>query len=134
MQVYRRFGGLRFFIHTRNSSTLWFKTNDFYLYAPARSSGRFNVDTVLLHVPPLIVCRGRGVAGGVCAAGFYIVAFLVSKTWVNLINAVDLHGCFLFYGLVAAVGVVFVYYCLPETEGKTLAEIEMQIASKRTGK
>jgi hypothetical protein len=53
---------------------------------------------------------------------------------VNLINAVDLHGCFLFYGLLTSVGVVFVYYCLPETEGKTLGEIEKQIASKTRNK
>lgn len=82
---------------------------------------------------PLTVCRGRGVAGGVCAASYYIVAFLVSKTWLNLNDMVDLHGCFLFYGLIAGVGIAFVYYCLPETEGKTLAEIEDYFARKRAG-
>lgn len=69
-----------------------------------------------------------------CAAIYYVIAFLMSKTWVDLINTVDLHGCFLFYGLLASVGVWFVYNYVPETEGKTLAEIETQIASKKTNR
>ncbi|CAI6360397.1 unnamed protein product [Macrosiphum euphorbiae] len=74
--------------------------------------------------------RGRGEASGACAAIFYIIAFLVSKTWLNLQNSVELYGCFVLYGILAAIGIIFVYKCLPETEGKTLAEIEKNFAKK----
>lgn len=74
--------------------------------------------------------RGRGVAGGVCAAFFYIIAFLVSKTWLNLQSTVQLEGCFLLYGILGVLGVLYIYVCLPETEGKTLAEIEKYFVKK----
>ncbi|KAL4092304.1 hypothetical protein QTP88_026828 [Uroleucon formosanum] len=74
--------------------------------------------------------RGRGVASGICAALFYAIAFLVSKTWLNLQSSVELYGCFFLYGIIAAIGIVFIYNCLPETEGKTLAEIEMHFTKK----
>lgn len=69
-------------------------------------------------------------ASGACAASFYIIAFLVSKTWLNLQSLVDLYGCFFLYGILATIGIVFVYKCLPETEGKTLAEIEENFMKK----
>jgi len=79
----------------------------------------------------LLCCyRGRGEASGACAAIFYIIAFLVSKTWLNLQSSVELYGCFFLYGILAAIGIIFVYKCLPETEGKTLAEIEKNFAKK----
>jgi len=81
----------------------------------------------------LLCCfRGRGVASGICAAIFYGIAFLVSKTWLNLQSSVELHGCFFLYGILASFGIIFIYTCLPETEGKTLAEIENEFAKKNT--
>lgn len=76
------------------------------------------------------IFRGRGIAGGVCAAIFYVLAFLVSKTWVNLIDLVALEGCFFTYGILSFFGVIYVYFYLPETEGKTLAEIEKYFTKK----
>lgn len=78
--------------------------------------------------------RGRGVASGVCAGLFYILAFLVSKTWLNLQNLIYLHGCFFLYGIFAGIGILYVFVCLPETEGKTLAEIEKHFAKKNSNK
>lgn len=69
-------------------------------------------------------------AGSLCAAIFYVNAFLVSKTWINLQNLVELYGCFFLYGILAVVGIVHVFIYLPETEGKTLSEIEKDFARK----
>lgn len=78
----------------------------------------------------ILFFRGRGVASGVCAGSFYIFAFLVTKTWLNLQSLVDLHGCFIVYGVITIIGILYVFICLPETEGKTLAEIEKHFSKK----
>ncbi|XP_050427896.1 facilitated trehalose transporter Tret1-like isoform X2 [Adelges cooleyi] len=78
--------------------------------------------------------RGRGVASGISAASFYVIAFFVSKTWLNLEHLIGLHGCLAVYGVLASFGIVFIYFCLPETENKTLAEIETYFNSKSSNK
>lgn len=71
-------------------------------------------------------------ASGLCAAIFYVNAFIVSKTWLTLQSSLRLYGCFLFYGIIAVIGIVYVFICLPQTEGKTLAEIEKGFAKKNS--
>nr|XP_018906603.1 PREDICTED: facilitated trehalose transporter Tret1-like isoform X1 [Bemisia tabaci] len=68
--------------------------------------------------------RGRGAGGGVSAALFYIILSIISKTYLDLESIVTFPGVFFVYGLVACAGVIFIFLCLPETEGKTLQEIE----------
>uniref|UniRef100_A0A8D8W6D7 Facilitated trehalose transporter Tret1 n=1 Tax=Cacopsylla melanoneura TaxID=428564 RepID=A0A8D8W6D7_9HEMI len=75
--------------------------------------------------------RGRGAGGGISAAFFYTGAFITSFTYIDLRNLLHPHGVFLLYGIMASIGVVFVYFCLPETEGRTLAEIETYFVKHR---
>ncbi|VVC39260.1 Sugar transporter, conserved site,Major facilitator superfamily domain,Major facilitator, sugar [Cinara cedri] len=75
--------------------------------------------------------RGRGTAGSLCAAIFYILAFIMGSTWFSLQNLIELHGCFFFYGILGIFGIVYIFICLPETEGKTLAEIEKLFMKKQ---
>lgn len=91
---------------------------------------RFKYDFINLFSLFFIARRGRGVAGGLCASFFYITAFLVSKTWLNFQNLVELHGCFFLYGIVGCFGIQYLFINLPETEGKSLAEIERCFAKK----
>jgi uncharacterized membrane protein YkvI len=39
---------------------------------------------------------------------------------------------FFLYGILGCVGVLYVFICLPETEGKTLAEIEKHFTKKNS--
>uniref|UniRef100_A0A2H8TCU3 Facilitated trehalose transporter Tret1 n=1 Tax=Melanaphis sacchari TaxID=742174 RepID=A0A2H8TCU3_9HEMI len=96
----------------------------------------FSINLGVSPIPWLLVSevfptRGREMATGMCAVSFYIFAFLASKTWLNLQSLVELYGCFLFYGILAVIGIVYIFICLPETEGKTLAEIEEDFARKK---
>ena len=68
--------------------------------------------------------RTRGLSGGVSAAGCYVFLFLSSKTYLDVEHSFNLFGAFLFYGTISCVGVVFLYYRLLETEGKSLEDIE----------
>lgn len=46
-------------------------------------------------------------------------------------KAMGEYGTFWFYMSWCIVGIVFVYFCLPETKGKSLDEIERMFANKK---
>lgn len=72
-------------------------------------------------VYPTIV---RGTAAGVSSALGYLIGFLSNKLFLNVESAFTLPGTFWFYSGVAGIGCVILYFVLPETENKSLLEIE----------
>jgi hypothetical protein len=68
--------------------------------------------------------RTRGIASGFSAAICYIFLFVASKTYLDMEESLRLHGVFLFFAAVNAIGFLFVYYRMPRMEGRSLAEIE----------
>lgn len=69
-------------------------------------------------------CRGRSVAGGLTAATSFIFCFIVVKFYIDFKALFGLSGTFIIYGVAGLFGFVYLYFKLPETEGKTLIEIE----------
>ncbi|XP_066247969.1 facilitated trehalose transporter Tret1-like [Euwallacea similis] len=65
----------------------------------------------------------RDAGTGLSAAVGYFVGFLANKTFLNLVDTLTMPGMFWFYSGVAAMGLLVFYFVLPETEGKTMAEI-----------
>ncbi|XP_030767026.1 facilitated trehalose transporter Tret1-like [Sitophilus oryzae] len=65
----------------------------------------------------------RDVATGVSAAVGYLIGFLANKTFLNMVSWITLGGVFWFYSAVTAVGIILLYFFLPETEGKSFGEI-----------
>lgn len=63
-------------------------------------------------------------ATSLAAAFNYLIVFLGSKTNYNLEATFQIHGTFAIYAIIGFIGVVFLYFFLPETESKTLVEIE----------
>ncbi|XP_075984887.1 facilitated trehalose transporter Tret1-like isoform X2 [Anticarsia gemmatalis] len=68
--------------------------------------------------------RSRGMATGLAAALSYVIFFLAAKTNYNIEYAFHLSGTFAIYAVFGFVGTIYLYFFLPETEKKTLAEIE----------
>ncbi|CAH0387228.1 unnamed protein product [Bemisia tabaci] len=68
--------------------------------------------------------KGRGVGGGVSAAYAYYVSFAMTKTYLYLEHWIQLNGVFFFYGGITLFGVWYLLRYLPETEGKSLEQIE----------
>ncbi|XP_053676936.1 facilitated trehalose transporter Tret1-2 homolog [Anopheles nili] len=66
----------------------------------------------------------RGLVGGFTTCMAHSFVFIVVKTYPLLTHVIERHGTFLVYGCFSFAGTVFFYYCLPETKGKTLQEIE----------
>ncbi|XP_013139503.1 PREDICTED: facilitated trehalose transporter Tret1-like isoform X1 [Papilio polytes] len=68
--------------------------------------------------------RSRASAQGIAAASNYIFSFLAAKTFIDLEINLKLWGTFATYSGFGFLGTIYLYFYLPETEGKTLQEIE----------
>lgn len=69
-------------------------------------------------------------ASGIVAAICYTMSFISTKTYYELESSLSLFGVSVLYALLAFLGTIFVYKCLPETEGRTLEEIEEHYSNK----
>lgn len=72
--------------------------------------------------------KSRGLATGITAALNYVLGFITTKTYLNLDKGLALSGAMWFYTAVNLIGLVFVYYYMPETENRTLEDIEMHFS------
>ncbi|XP_049947679.1 facilitated trehalose transporter Tret1-like [Schistocerca serialis cubense] len=72
--------------------------------------------------------RTRGLAAGVAAALSYVWAFTSTKTYLDMEEQLTLYGAFYLYAAISAVGFVFVYFLMAETEGRSLQDIERHYA------
>uniref|UniRef100_A0A8D9AET9 Facilitated trehalose transporter Tret1 n=2 Tax=Cacopsylla melanoneura TaxID=428564 RepID=A0A8D9AET9_9HEMI len=78
--------------------------------------------------------KGRGIASGLLACVAYTLAFGVTKTFPDFHKWFGLYGVFFLYGGSSLVGLIYFYLCLPETEGKTLLEIELHFKQSKKEK
>ncbi|XP_014253816.1 facilitated trehalose transporter Tret1-like [Cimex lectularius] len=78
--------------------------------------------------------RIRGVASGLTTCITYLVSFVAVKLYPTMLTVLGKHGVFFFYGSMAFLGTIFVIFYLPETQGKTLAEIEKYFAGTKKKK
>ncbi|XP_065723249.2 facilitated trehalose transporter Tret1 isoform X2 [Drosophila suzukii] len=72
----------------------------------------------------------RNTASGFAGGVGYIFGFLANKLFLVMLSALTLPGTFAFYASVAFVGTIVLYFTLPETEGRTLGEIEAHFSKK----
>ncbi|KAE8582440.1 hypothetical protein XENTR_v10020127 [Xenopus tropicalis] len=68
--------------------------------------------------------RARGVASGVCVVTNWGCAFLVTKEFHELMVSLTSYGTFGLFAGFCALNVLFTAFCVPETKGKTLEQIE----------
>lgn len=67
-----------------------------------------------------------------CAAAFnWMCSFITTKTVAPLQEAVGFSGVFGIYGVVVALGAVYIVAQVPETKGKSLAELEAMLSGQR---
>lgn len=66
--------------------------------------------------------RAQGAAMGVVVNR--VTSGVISMTFLSLSKAITIGGAFFLFGAIAAAGWVFFYTMLPETQGKTLEEME----------
>lgn len=66
----------------------------------------------------------RSGASGIASGIGYFFAFLTNKVFLGMVSTMTLPGTFWFNSAVSLTGCVILYFIMPETEGKTLFEIE----------
>nr|XP_050859152.1 facilitated trehalose transporter Tret1-like [Vespula vulgaris] len=71
----------------------------------------------------------KAIAGSSACLWNWIVAFIVTKTFVNLNNTIHNYGTFWLFSFVCAVGICFVLFFVPETKGKTLEQIQRELSA-----
>ncbi|KAF5289439.1 hypothetical protein FQR65_LT11812 [Abscondita terminalis] len=65
----------------------------------------------------------RAVGCGIGSAIANLLAFFANKTFLWMISILDLSGSYWFYAGLSILGIIIMYFYLPETEGKDLQEV-----------
>ena len=71
--------------------------------------------------------RVRGVAMSVCTFALWGACFILTYTFPVLNSGLGAAGTFWLYGIICLAGGIFVVFCLPETKGKSLEELEKEL-------
>lgn len=71
-------------------------------------------------LPPKI----RSVGQGLIICSCFLGGFIVAKTFVDLIQSIQVSGTFFLYGALCFIGFAFTFFFVPETKGKSVQEIE----------
>lgn len=66
----------------------------------------------------------RSTAAGMSSAVGYLVSFLSNKLFLTMVATLTLNGTFYFFSSVSLIAVIFLYFTLPETENRTLLEVQ----------
>ena len=74
--------------------------------------------------------KARGIASGIATLFNWLCSFMVTKTFVYLIRYLTEAGTFWLYGSLAFCSVLFVYFMIPETKGKSLEEIQIYFENR----
>ncbi len=71
--------------------------------------------------------RIRGAAMSICVSVLWIACFLLTVSFKPINTALGAAGTFWVYGAVCLIGLVVMWFYLPETKGKTLEQIEREL-------
>jgi len=78
--------------------------------------------------------RIRGAAMAVAVAALWLACFILTYTFPILKDKLGPDGTFWLYAALCALGFLFIWEKLPETKGRTLEQIETQLAPSREAK
>ncbi|KAL0443021.1 UNVERIFIED_CONTAM: Inositol transporter 4 [Sesamum latifolium] len=72
--------------------------------------------------------RYRGMGGGIAAVSNWVSNLIVSETFLTLTEAVGSAGTFLLFAGFSAIGLIAIYFLVPETKGLAFEEVERMLA------
>ncbi|KAF2895000.1 hypothetical protein ILUMI_11170 [Ignelater luminosus] len=107
----------------------WVPLASFVIYVLGFSLGFGPVPWLMLG--EIFPAKIRGSAASVATAFHWTCTFLVTKTFIDVINAIGPHGTFWLFAVMCVLSLVFVIMWVPETQGKSLQDIEKKFAKKK---
>lgn len=72
----------------------------------------------------IFISEIKSIASSVAGTLNWFLAFLVTKWYLDLQNAIGTDSTFYIFAFVSFLGTIFVYFVVPETKGKSLDEIQ----------
>ncbi|XP_020285805.1 facilitated trehalose transporter Tret1-2 homolog isoform X2 [Pseudomyrmex gracilis] len=78
-------------------------------------------------MPEIFAPEIKGIAGSSACVFNWLMAFIVTYFYESLVRAVHSYGTFWIFSGFCVVGIIFVYFLVPETKGKTLEEIQREL-------
>ncbi|KAK2706577.1 hypothetical protein QYM36_016570 [Artemia franciscana] len=100
----------------------WLPLTSLVIFIAAFSIGFNNIPFLIMG--EILPSRFRALLGPLSSSFNLIMTFTVVRTFPIMADSVGKYGVFWFYMACCIVAVFFVYFCLPETKGKSLEEIE----------
>lgn len=67
--------------------------------------------------------NARGLASGITLGAAFTMTFIVVKLYPTFVSLWGSNNLFLFFGVMSLLSMIYVYFLVPETKGKTLKEI-----------
>ncbi|NWU98037.1 GTR8 protein, partial [Upupa epops] len=77
-----------------------------------------------LVISEIFPLKARGILSGACVLTNWIMAFLVTKEFNDFIAFLTSYGTFWFFSAFCCLNIIFTAFCVPETKGQTLEQIE----------
>ncbi|XP_003794902.1 solute carrier family 2, facilitated glucose transporter member 6 [Otolemur garnettii] len=79
----------------------------------------------------ILPLRARGMASGLCVLVSWLTAFVLTKSFLLVVGAFGLQVPFFFFAAICVVNLVFTGCCVPETQGRSLEQIESFFHGRR---
>ncbi len=120
--------GSFFYIKSERGSTVaseefgWLPLFSLIVFFVAYSAGYANVPFILMG--EMFPVRYRSILGPLSSSFNLLCTFTVVRSFPEMQVTMGQYGAFWFFMCCTLAGIVFVYFLLPETKGKTLEEIE----------
>lgn len=82
----------------------------------------FDISRTLLEFSNFIF-QIRSIGCTICFCLSWVLAFIMVKFFESVAETIGMHGCVFFFSICTFIGAVFIVFAIPETKGKTYAEI-----------
>ena len=106
----------------------WLPLLSLVVFFIAYSGGYSNVPFILMG--ELFPSRYRSILGPLSSSFNLCCTFIVVRSFPVMQISMEKYGAFWFFMCCTLLGIVFVYFLLPETKGKTLEDIEKLFSNK----
>lgn len=73
----------------------------------------------------------KGLAGSLSGTFNWLLAFLITKTFTNMVSGMGIGPTFWFFSAFSILGTFFVYFVVPETKGKSLSDIQRMLGGEK---